>query len=261
MAKLFLKFDKAVLKEISLSQGVVTIGRLPDNVIHVDNLAVSGHHAKIYWEGDKYVLEDNNSLNGTYVNNRRVSKVALKDADEILIGKHTLSFKDEWHEAAPAMGASQKTAGPALPKMEATMVLDTKKAKEMLAAATAAAGAGRTGTQAEAMPPAPESVSPAKDRVGTLQVLDGKTDQKHYLLTGKMSVIGKNDMASIKLKGFFAPQMAALINKRDNKYFIAASEAKIKVKINGGEISGQKELGEGDVIEVAGVKMTFGFQE
>jgi len=78
---------------------------------------------------------------------------------------------------------------------------------------------------------------------------------------GKMSVIGKSDMASIKLKGFFAPNMAALINKRDNKYFIAASEAKIKVKINGQEIAGQKELNEGDMVEVASIKASFGYQE
>jgi predicted component of type VI protein secretion system len=262
MAKLFLKFDKAVLKEYPLSQGVVTIGRLPDNVIHVDNLAVSGHHAKIYWDADKYVIEDNNSLNGTYVNNRRISKTALKDGDEVLIGKHTLGFKDEWHEGVPS-GMSAEKAGPALPKMEATMVLDTKKAKEMLAAAAAGARPAvpaPTGTQAEPAP-AHEHVGPPKDRTGTLTVLDGKTDHGSYQLTGKMSVIGKSDMASIKLKGFFAPQMAALINKRDTKYFIAASEAKIKVKINGQEISGQKELSDGDIIEVAGVKMTFGLQD
>ena len=76
MAKLYLEFEQAVLKEVPLSQGVVTIGRLPDNLIHVDNLAVSGHHAKIYWDQDKYVIEDNNSLNGTYLNNRRISKAA-----------------------------------------------------------------------------------------------------------------------------------------------------------------------------------------
>ena len=44
MAKLVLKFESSVLKEVPLSQGVITIGRLPDNIIHVDNLAVSGHH-------------------------------------------------------------------------------------------------------------------------------------------------------------------------------------------------------------------------
>ena len=80
MAKLYLKFEQAVLKEVTVTQGgMVTIGRLPDNMIQVDNLAVSGHHTKIYWEDDHYVVEDNNSLNGTFVNNQRVSKVTLKD--------------------------------------------------------------------------------------------------------------------------------------------------------------------------------------
>src|SRR5438270_11755211 len=135
MAKLILKFDQSVLKEVPLTQGVITIGRLPDNIIHVDNLAVSGHHAKVYWEQDKYVIEDNNSLNGTYLNNRRISKSALKDQDAILVGKHTVTFVDEWKEggnqpsAAPAVAA-----GPSVAKMEATMMLDPKKAKELLAA-------------------------------------------------------------------------------------------------------------------------------
>jgi predicted component of type VI protein secretion system len=259
VAKLFLKFEAAVLKEISLTQGVVTIGRLPDNVVHIDNLAVSGHHAKIYWDQDKYVIEDNNSLNGTYLNNRRISKAALKDGDVVLIGKHTLGFKDEWHEGAPPP-AAEKT-GPALPKMEATMVLDTKKAKEMLAAATAAQGAARTGTAATPEPEHLEPPAPPKDRIGQLLVLDGKTDSKQYSLSSKMTVIGKSDMASIKLKGFFAPNMAALINKKETKYFIASSEPKIKVKINGQEIAGQKELNDGDMIEVAGIKMSFGYQD
>ena len=254
MAKLYLKFEQAVLKEVPLSQGVVTIGRLPDNLIHVDNLAVSGHHAKIYWDQDKYVIEDNNSLNGTYLNNRRISKAALKDEDVILIGKHTISFKDEWHEG-PGAGQGAEKAGPALPKMEATMVLDTKKAKEMMAAAAL----GQTGQTQPGV--SVEPAAPAKERTGALTVVDGKTDAPRYSLTGKMSVIGKSDMASIKLKGFFAPQMAALINKRDQGYFIAASEAKIKVKVNGQEIAGQKQLDEGDMIEVAGVKLTFGFKE
>jgi pSer/pThr/pTyr-binding forkhead associated (FHA) protein len=255
VAKLYLKFEQAVLKEVPLSQGVVTIGRLPDNLIHVDNLAVSGHHAKIYWDQDKYVIEDNNSLNGTFLNNRRISKAALKDEDVILIGKHTIAFKDEWHEG-PGAGAAVEKTGPALPKMEATMVLDTKKAKEMMAAAAL----GQTGQTQPGIGADQAPAAPPKDRTGSLTVVDGKTDAPHYSLTGKMSVIGKSDMASIKLKGFFAPNMAALINKRDNKYFIAASEAKIKVKINGAEIAGQKELNEGDLIEVAGIKMTFSYE-
>ena len=67
-------------------------------------------------------------------------------------------------------------------------------------------------------------------------------------------------MASIKLRGWFAPKMAAIISKRDNGYVIAASERATKVVVNGQEISGQRPLGEGDIIEVAKVKMSFGFQ-
>jgi predicted component of type VI protein secretion system len=273
MAKLYLKFEQAVLKEFSLAQGVVTIGRLPDNLIQIDNLAVSGHHAKIYFEQDHYVLEDNNSLNGTFVNNRRVSKVALKDGDEVMIGKHVLALKDEWHED----GAGAKTQPmpaqrtmPMVPTLDSTVVLDTRKAKEMLArsASDAAASAARppsapasAGASAGAPYPPPPPSAPAKERTGTLMIMAGKTDQSQYTLSGKLSVIGKSDMASIKLKGWFAPKVAAVINRRDNKYFIAASEKDIKVKVNSAQISGQQELSEGDVIEVAGVKATFGYAD
>ena len=160
-----------------------------------------------------------------------------------------------------------------MPKLEHTMVLDTKKMKEMLAgmhpqaaatpaptpAAPATAGGGGTSpqvpTQQYAAPPAPI------EKIGFLTVLSGKTDQNHYLLTSKMSVIGKSDMASIKLKGWFAPKMAAIISKRETAYFIAASEKKIKVKVNGEEVVGQRALDEGDVVEVAKITMKFGLQE
>ena len=248
MAKLYLKFEQAVLKEYDMKDGAsMTIGRLPDNNVHIDNLAVSGHHARIVWEGDHFVLEDNNSLNGTFVNNRRVSRAALKHGDVVLIGKHTVQY---WDEARRGSGEPVHHDPPpaVVPQVEATMVLDTRKAKEMMAHQAAAAGPGAV-------------AAPAKERIGQLNVMDGKTDQHQYVLSGKLTVIGKSDMASIKLKGWFAPKVAAVINKRDNKYFIAASEKDVKVKVNNAEISGQKELVEGDMIEVAGVKLTFAYAE
>ena len=71
----------------------------------------------------------------------------------------------------------------------------------------------------------------------------------------------RHPASSIKLKGWFKPKVAAVINHRDGKYFIAASERDIKVKINDELIAGQHELSDGDVVEVAGVKMTFGYNE
>lgn len=267
MAKLALKFEDKVLKEITLGQSLVTIGRLPDNTVQIDNLAVSGHHAKIYWETDHYIVEDNNSLNGTYVNNRKISKQQLQDGDSVLIGKHTLSFKDEWHEDAPTGHTMAEVPMKPVPKMEATMVLDTKKAKELMAqmraggapaAAAPAPAAGGTGSAYQAPPPPPP---PMKERVGTLTVMSGKTDQPNYTLTGKMTVIGKSDMASIKLKGWFKPQVAAAINRAEGKYLVSASEKKIVVKVNGQPISGQHQLNDGDILEVSGVQMTFGYAD
>ena len=255
MAKLYLKYEQAVLKEFSLSEGVVTIGRLPDNLIQVDNLAVSGHHAKIYWDVDHYALEDNNSLNGTFVNNRRISKTVLKDGDEVLIGKHTVLFKDDRQDAR---GHGPERTMPMVPTLEATVVLDTRKAKEMMArqAPTPPPAAPGAGPAHAASPP-----PPPKDRTGVLNVISGRTDQSQFTLTGKLNVIGKSDMASIKLKGWFKPKVAAVVNHRDGKYFIAASEKGIKVKINDELSAGQHELSDGDVVEVAGVKMTFGFND
>lgn len=272
MAKLYLTFEGRPLKEFTLSHGAVTIGRLPDNLVQIDNLAVSGHHAKVSWSFERYVLEDLGSTNGTYVNEQRVGKHELVDGDKILIGKHTLEFADEWHEDEPADEKTQVTAP--VPQMHATVMLDTKKAKELLAQAKATAGAvaqteaaaaaapqpagaapaGPTGT---VMTPAPQI--PAKDRVGTLTVIDGKTDEKQYTLTGKLTVIGKSDMATIKLKGWFAPNVAAIITRRDAGYQIASQDKGAKVKVSGADVpsGGHHDLAEGDTVEVSGVKMTF----
>ncbi len=269
MAKLFLKFEQAVLKEFSLTQGVVTIGRLPDNLIQIDNLAVSGHHAKIYFEADHYVLEDNNSLNGTFVNGRRVSKVNLKDGDEVTIGKHVLALKDEWHEAASGKTQPLPVENkPMVPTLESTVVLDTKKAREMLARSASEAAAAASHPPAAAAPAAAPAMAAAptppphaRERTGVLMIMHGKTDQSQYTLTGKLTVIGKSDMATIKLKGWFAPKVAGVINHRDGKYFIAASEKDHKIKVNEAVISGQHELAEGDVIEVASIRATFNYAE
>jgi pSer/pThr/pTyr-binding forkhead associated (FHA) protein len=255
MAKLILRFEQNILKEVVLEQDTLTIGRLPDNMLQIDNLAVSGHHAKISWDQDHYVVEDLGSLNGTYVNNQRVGKATLKSGDQVTIGKHVVQFKGEV-QRPPAVQPPDKPS-PAASKLEATVVLDTRHAQEMIAAnaatntASGPSGVDK-GAQGTALP---------KERCGILNVLEGRTDQSQYVLTGKMTMIGKSEMATIRLKGFFAPRTAALISKRDHKYFIAASDNKTKVKINGDEIAGQHELNEGDVLEVAGVKAAFTLQE
>src|ERR1700727_2926347 len=133
-AKLSLKFNDNVLQEVALSGGVVTIGRQPDNLIRIDNPLVSGHHARIFWENNHYVLEDRESFNGTYLNDRSVSKAVLSDGDVIVIGKQRIQFHDAAgkRDASPFSVAQDRSNNRqaqvekgAPPQLEATMVLDT----------------------------------------------------------------------------------------------------------------------------------------
>jgi pSer/pThr/pTyr-binding forkhead associated (FHA) protein len=73
----------------------MTIGRKDDNDIRIDNLAVSGHHAKLLTIFDDSFLEDLDSTNGTYVNGRPITKHPLKNGDVIVIGKHELRYINE----------------------------------------------------------------------------------------------------------------------------------------------------------------------
>ena len=71
----------------------VTIGRSPDSDIFLDDVTVSRDHAVISRNGDTVVLQDLGSLNGTYVNRRRIEEdEALADGDELQIGKFRLTF-------------------------------------------------------------------------------------------------------------------------------------------------------------------------
>jgi FHA domain-containing protein/zinc ribbon protein len=70
-----------------------TIGRSPDNDIFLDDVTVSRKHAVLMLSGGELKIEDLGSLNGTFVNRRRIeSATRLESGDEVQIGKYRLSF-------------------------------------------------------------------------------------------------------------------------------------------------------------------------
>ena len=88
-----LKFkDKKILDyPIAVGQSC-RIGRKKSNDIVIDNLAVSGEHAKIEGVSTTFVVRDLDSTNGTFVNQKKTTLHNLKHKDVILIGKHELLF-------------------------------------------------------------------------------------------------------------------------------------------------------------------------
>jgi hypothetical protein len=75
-----------------LSKPVTTVGRAENSDIPFDDITVSRQHSEIIRHDGKYVVRDSGSLNGTYVNQRRVDVSDLRQGDELQIGKFRLVF-------------------------------------------------------------------------------------------------------------------------------------------------------------------------
>ena len=108
----------------------VSIGRSPDNGIVIDNPAVSHYHARVFNEEGRLMLEDFGSLNGTFVNGQRVKMVTLKPGDSVMIGKHTIVITESVEVRAYSL--DHNASRPAAPKINETVMLDTKERREFL---------------------------------------------------------------------------------------------------------------------------------
>lgn len=243
MPRLILCLDGKVVKRYSLGP-VVTIGRLPDNTIVIDNAAVSGHHACASLDGSRFVLEDLDSTNGTLVNDRRVSRHTLQNGDIVQIGSHTLEFDEKHggrvdkHEAAERIATNPGE----------TVFLDADKHQALLEML-------RETTDSDDQLMGAAAAGPGK--IGVLRVLKGQADQTEYHLQAHTSVIGKADSSLVRLKGWFLPNVAVVITRNGPGY--TATHMKSSALLNGEPLTGRCDLKEGDVLRVGGLTLEFGF--
>lgn len=229
-----LKFKENVVNEYRLGKGKsMTIGRREDNTVCIENLAVSGHHAKIDSVGDGFLLTDLQSKNGSFVNDQKITSHWLKDGDLITIGKHTLVVNFAETEAktqdASAMGQ--------------TMVMDTEKYRSLLSKSVL-----KDETKMlDKMPPA------------VLSFLAGGTGEVE--LSKKLIKIGKDSSCDIVTGGLMMGHTAAIISRRPDGYFLSYVGGMTKPKINGTAVKESVKLKEFDTIEIGGLKFQFVYQK
>ncbi len=238
MPKLQLKFNAAVIKEIVLSGDAVSVGRKADNQIVIDNPAISGHHCRISLQGGTYYVEDLESTNGTYVNQKRVKKAGLHHNDVVGVAKHTIVFMED----APPPEAQKEEEKPAA--AEATMVISPEKQAELVAAAGAKDASG--------------------GKTGVLRILKGGAGESEIELKGMSTYIGNSDRVQVKIKsaGFFgaAPEVAASVHRKPEGFVLVAVEEGYPV-VNGTKVVGSVVLKDGDLIDCGATTMQFVLKE
>jgi len=263
MAKLILTLDGSVIREAPLDKEKVTIGRKASNDIQIENLAVSGEHARIVTILNDSFLEDLGSTNGTLVNGMPVKKHILQDNDIVEIGKYKLKFVVEAAAAgqapaedfertmvlrAPVAPAAPlaPTAPPAAPapKLDPAGMGDTRA---MLIAKPSSAPAAAPAAPPPPVVPTRPAAAPAVDtRSAMIQILSGPGAGKELPLVKTLTTLGKPGV------------QVAVITKRPQGYFITHVEGANFPIVNGTALGTQAHaLADHDVIEIAGVKMEF----
>ncbi len=232
MPTLTLKFKEKVIKEYHLQTGdTLSIGRKENNDVIIENLAVSGNHAKIDAVGEGFLLTDLQSKNGTFVNEQLITSHYLKHKDTMTIGKHSFIFTYNKGEAQPA--------GDPVADMDKTMVMDTNQHRAMMAKTS-------PGSSAKAV---------QGQSIAILSYLTGGEGEVE--LTKKLTKIGKAANSDIIVKGMMVGKTAATISSRPKGYYLSHVGGMAKPKINGGSIKDSVKLEEFDTIEISSVKMQF----
>ena len=110
MPKLFVYPKKGEELVIPLKNNKISMGRSADNDIPILDPFCSGHHAFIYPKEDGYVVRDNGSKNGTFLNGKKlVAETELKKSDEVLIGSTRIIYDDRLSTNVEMMEASSPT--------------------------------------------------------------------------------------------------------------------------------------------------------
>jgi pSer/pThr/pTyr-binding forkhead associated (FHA) protein len=110
MPKLIVTLSDGTQVTHELTEDVVTIGRLSDNILQIDDVSVSSHHAEITFSGGHHILTDLNSTNGTRVNDHTFSEGPLRDGDRVRFGKIETRYTSENPDDARPLPAQEEVA-------------------------------------------------------------------------------------------------------------------------------------------------------
>jgi pSer/pThr/pTyr-binding forkhead associated (FHA) protein len=261
MPTLTLKFKNNSLGEYQLQKGVsFTIGRRKTNDVVIEDPAVSGHHAKIDAVGDRFVLTDLQSKNGSFVNEQLIHSHWLKHEDVIAIGGHVLVFNNPENE---------QTRQADVPEFDETLALNTTQRRRMMIKSNPTKSINvvrfwdkgqNRGVVRENVPPVPKARSASRKRqpAGALNYLAGGRGQ--IKLTRKITTIGKDPTSDVLVKGLLMNPTAATISKRPDGFWFNYIGGLPKPRINAKPVKKATLLNDLDIIELGSTRLQFSIE-
>ncbi len=218
--KLIVKLKNRPLKTYNFTGKQITIGRLPENDITIDNLSVSRKHAVIHSVRSGYILRDLGSKNGTLLNGEKVEHGELKGGDVITIGKYEIAFQ--------IITGEESTTD----TLDQTVIIPRYHSE-----------AG------------PKEGAPVIEQADTSPRLYRRSEQEEYPIEGSSFVIGRGRGSDIRLKGLFAPRVQVNI-RRNGSDWIMQANGKKNVRVNGEKME-EKVLQEEDLIAIGSEEFVF----
>lgn len=223
-----LKGDR-LLEQRELTAERTTIGRTADNDIVLNGRGISRHHATIEREGDAFVLVDNDSANGSYLNGRRISRQNLTFWDEVQVYDYVLKFMAVTRSKGEERAEADR--GGARLQQEKTVEVDIST----------------FGDLAELR---------RRTRVPQVFLLGRDDGQSHYVLDRVNFTIGSSRACDVRTPGWLTPRLAARIQRRNDACFLQPSR-RGRVLVNDHRVMEPVELNDGDEFEVRGLRLRY----
>lgn len=246
-------FKDKILESVALIALETRIGRLADNEVVLDNLAVSRYHAKIVDEDGKFYLVDLGSSNGTVVNGSTATKEQIFFGDEIGIGKFTLRF--QLLDTSRRDIASRREQRSGRPFDSTLMLTDaarlraeaTARPRIDLGAAKGTAGAPAPGESAEA-----EEATPVPEWSETsyaLRVFRAGEALFEKEIAGGPVRIGRSAESDLILNTNDVSRFHAVVSPEEGRIVVEDLGSKNGTFVNGRKVS-RAVLAEGDRIKL-----------
>jgi pSer/pThr/pTyr-binding forkhead associated (FHA) protein len=259
MPTLTVSFKNKSIREYQLQKGEsLTIGRRDDNDVVIDDPSVSGHHAKIDALGDRWVLIDLKSKNGSFVNEQLVDSHWLKDGDVIAIGGHSLVLDFAENELLPTMQKDDFDETQVMSSTAHHRMMAKSKPNKSISAVKFWDKSHSGGSVRGIEPPPIKRKSKTQEASGVLSFLDGGYGQ--VKLTRKITTIGKDPTSDIVVKGMLVDPTAATIRREPDGCYLNYISGLTKPKVNEKPVTESILLKDLDIIEIGSVKLQFSNQ-